>query len=293
MSRFNLIDLSSLAAPDIVETIDFESIKLDILTDLVARDPDFSALLESDPGVKLVEAFAYREMLLRQRINDATKSNLLATATGTSLDHLATLFGVERMSFTDAMGITTAESDDRLRIRLQLAPAAFSCGGPSNAYLYFAFSTDLTVADASVYSPGPGQVMITIYSSENDGVPSAELLAAVSSALNADDVRPLTDVVQVQAATIHHYSVVAKLTLYPGPDAALVQTAVTTALTNYTAGVKRLGYGVTLAGLYGALAQAGVQNATLQAPATDIAGDPSIIHACDAVTVTTAAVREE
>lgn len=293
MSRFNLIDLSTLAAPDMVETVDFETIKLDILEDLVARNPDFTALLESDPGVKLVEAFAYREMQLRQRINDAAKSCMLATSSGTGLDNLSALFSVERMSFTDAEGNVTAETDERLRLRAQLAPAALSCAGPANAYLYFAYSADLRVADASAYSPSAGAVMVTIYSTDNAGVPDAELLAAVSTALNADDVRPLTDVITVQPAIIRHYDIAATVTLYPGPDASAVTTAITGALNAYAQNVAKLGYGVTLAGLYGALDQAGVQNASIQSPATDVAGDPYKINICDSVTVTVAPARHE
>jgi phage-related baseplate assembly protein len=292
MSRFNLIDLSTLAPPDVVETIDFESIKLDILQDLVTRDPSFSALLESDPAVKLVEAFAYREMLLRQRINDAN-SSMLATALGSDLDNLAALFGVQRMTFTDAQGNVATETDDRLRLRAQLAPDAFSCAGPGNAYVYFAFSADLRVVDASAFSPSTGTVVVTIYSTDNGGVASPDLLAAVSAALNADDVRPLTDVVEVQGSQIQHYLIAATVTLYPGPDATAVTTAITNALSAYTQNVQRLGYGVTLAGMYGALEQAGVQNATIQSPATDVAGDPYKINVCDSVTVNVAPLRSE
>jgi phage-related baseplate assembly protein len=279
MSRFNLIDLSTLQPPGVVETIDYQSIKLAILEDLVARDPSFTALLESDPAVRLVEAFAYREMVLRQRINDAAQSNLIATAMGADLDNLAAFYSVKRATSVDASGNTLTETDDRLRLRVQLAPEALSCAGPANSYLYFAFSADMRVADASAVSPAPGHVVVSIYSTDNAGVPAADLLAAVTAALNADDVRPLTDVVTVQPAVINHYSV--------------VQTAIVNALTNYTLGVQKLGYGVTLTGLYGAIAQAGVQDAVIQTPATEIAGDPYRINVCDSVTVTIASARTE
>jgi len=156
-----------------------------------------------------------------------------------------------------------------------------------------AFSADLRVADASAFSPSTGNVVVTIYSTDKAGVASADLISAVATALNADDVRPLTDVVEVQAATIQHYTVSATVTLYPGPDATAVRTAITNALAAYTQNVQRLGYGVTLAGMYGALDQAGVQNATIQSPATDVAGDPYKINVCDSVTVNVAPLRSE
>lgn len=64
---FTAVDLSQLPAPSVVETLDFETILQAMLDDLLARDPDFSALVESDPAYKILEVAAYRELLLRQR----------------------------------------------------------------------------------------------------------------------------------------------------------------------------------------------------------------------------------
>ena len=72
MSRFTAIDLSGLTPPDIIETVDFETIVKAMRDDLVARFPAIENVidLESEPARKLIEAFAYRETLLRARIND-------------------------------------------------------------------------------------------------------------------------------------------------------------------------------------------------------------------------------
>jgi phage-related baseplate assembly protein len=42
--------------------------------------------LESEPIVKLLQENAYREVILRQRINDAAKAVMLAYSTGADLD---------------------------------------------------------------------------------------------------------------------------------------------------------------------------------------------------------------
>ena len=96
------------------------------------------------------------------------------------------------------------------------------------------------------------------------------LLAAVLTTLSAEDVRPLTDQVLVQAAEIVPYTITAALTVYPGPDAATVRAAAAAATTAYAASVHRLGYDVTLSGLYAALHQPGVQRVALTAPAADL-----------------------
>ncbi len=82
--------------PNIIEKLNFEEIFSRMKEELVSRDPTFTALVESDPVMKILEIAAWRELLIRQRINEAIKSNLLKFAIGSDLDHLAEFYGVER-----------------------------------------------------------------------------------------------------------------------------------------------------------------------------------------------------
>ena len=115
----SILDTSALPSPAVVELLDFEAIVADIKADLLARYPEAATVLdlESEPLVKLLESFAFRELLFRARVNDAARAHLLAFATGADLDHLGALFGVSRM---------TGETDDRLRVRIQLRIAAIA-----------------------------------------------------------------------------------------------------------------------------------------------------------------------
>ncbi|MCP4102949.1 MAG: baseplate assembly protein, partial [Lentisphaerae bacterium] len=72
MSTFNAIDLSLLPAPNVIEPLDYEIIFSAMLTDLQSKATEFSALVESDPAYKVLEVAAYRELMLRQRVNDAS-----------------------------------------------------------------------------------------------------------------------------------------------------------------------------------------------------------------------------
>jgi phage-related baseplate assembly protein len=146
VTDLNTIDLSQLPAPNVVETLDFEQILAAMKTDLIERDASLADTLqlESEPLVKLLEVCAYRELLLRQRINDASRAVMLATATGSDLDHLAALFGVERQ-FIDAGDAKaqppippTFESDERLRYRVPLALRSVSTAGALASYRYHA-----------------------------------------------------------------------------------------------------------------------------------------------------------
>ncbi|WP_374248069.1 baseplate J/gp47 family protein [Thermomonas sp.] len=288
---FTAVDLSRLPFPAVVEPLDFEIIFAAMLADLRARAPEFDALVESDPAYKLLEVAAYRELILRQRVNEAAKAVTLAYAAGTDLDHLAANVNVARLLITpanpDALPPLAAvyETDADLRRRVQLAFEGLSTAGPVGAYLFHALGAHGDVLDASVESPTPGVVVVAVLSRVGDGTASPALLDAVGAALNAEDVRPLTDLVQVQSASIVPYAVDAALTLYPGPDAAVVLADAQARLAAYTASNHRLGRDITRAGLIAALCTAGVQNVALATPITDIPITPAQAPWCTAATV--------
>jgi len=273
---FTAVDLSLLSAPDVVEQIDFEAVFAAMLADLQARDPTFTALVESDPAYKILEVAAYRETLVRQRVNEAAKAIMLAYATGADLDQIGANFNVQRLVLdpgdpNDVPPVPpTYESDTELRRRIQLSFEGFSTAGPRGAYIFHALGADPDVLDASVQSPVPGEVLVTVLSRQGDGTADPALVLAVAAVLSADDVRPLTDQVTVQGATIVTYTVEAVLTLYSGPDPAVVLATAQAALDAYVAARQRIGQDVTRSGIFAALHQPGVQNVALAAPAADL-----------------------
>lgn len=288
---FTAVDLSRLAAPDAVETLDFETVLAEMLADLRSRDPAFSALLESDPAYKVLEAAAYRETLIRQRVNEAVKAVMLAYAAGADLDHIAARYDVERLLIQAANDNTIPptpavyEDDESLRRRVQLSFEGFSTAGPEGAYIFHALGADADVLDASAYSPTPGVVEVAVLSRIGSGTASSELLDAVEAILSADDVRPLTDNVTVKSATVNEYTVAATITTFQGPDAAVVIQAAQNAVAAFVAKNHRLGRDVTLSGIYAALHQEGVQNVTLTSPAASIVNDWDEAAFCTGITL--------
>lgn len=273
---FTAIDLSRVPAPQVVQSLGFEQILAEMLADLLARHPEFTALLESDPAIKLLEVAAYRELLLRQRINEAAQAVMLPYALDTDLDNLGSLFNVERLVTDpgDPAAVPPVppsyEKDPDFRYRIQLSLEGLSTAGPEGAYIYHALSASGQVLDASAISPTPGQVLLTVLSRIGNGVASPELQAAVYAATNAESVRPLTDYVQVQSATITQYAIAATLYFYAGPDREVVLANARAAAEAYAEAQHRLGRDVTLSGLYAALHQPGVQRVELTSPAANI-----------------------
>lgn len=291
---FTTVDLSQLPAPAVVEQISFEAILAEMLADLQARDPTFTALVESDPAYKILEVAAYRETLIRQRANESCLAVMLAFAQGTDLDQLGANVNVQRLLLTpadpDTIPPTPAvyESDADFRTRIQLSFEGYTTAGSEGSYVYHGLSADGDVRDVSAVTPEPGKVDIYVLSRTGDGEASNELIDTVDAALNAEDVRPMTDQVTVQSAIIVPYTITAELTLYPGPDSAVVLAAAQEAAQAYADDMHRIGFDVTLSGIYRALHQPGVQNVSLTAPVADIVVDETEASYCSAITVTVA-----
>lgn len=288
---FTAVDLSQLAAPDIVETVDFEGILSAMIADLQARAPEFDALVESDPAFKILEVAAYRETLLRQRVNEATQAVMLAYASGADLDQIAANYSVKRLVLDpgdpDAIPpvAPTYESDSELRRRVQLAPEGYTVAGSQGAYVFHALGADPDVKDAQALSPSPGNVTVYILSRVGNGSANVDLVDGVDAVLDDETIRPMTDNVTVQSVTITEYSVDAALIVYPGPDAEVIRQTAETAAVNYVETQHRLGFDVTLSGLYAALHQPGVQNVTINSPASDIVMNTGEAAFCTSVSV--------
>lgn len=120
-------------------------------------------------------------------------------------------------------GGTDAESDDSLRERCRISPASFSSAGPEKAYIYWAKSSDLTIADVSVSSPSPGEVNVYVLQSGGQ-MPSQVILDKVDAAVNDRYRRPLTDHVTVLPATAISFDV--ELTYYISSERATEETAI-------------------------------------------------------------------
>ncbi|MFM0598139.1 baseplate J/gp47 family protein [Paraburkholderia sp. D15] len=266
----NTIDLTAIEPPDVVETLDFEEIYQDLLEHFRSIYPEWSAALESDPVVKLLELAAYREVRYRARANDAARSVMLAFATGTTLEHLAALFGIGRLTVRPADPESgdegLKEKDDDLRSRTQLAPQGYSVAGPEGAYRSHALNADGRVLSVSVTSPAPCEIVVTILSREGDGTASEELIGIVTKALRAEDVRPLAEKVTVRGAQIIRYRIRATLVFFAGPDRSVVLTESRKRARQYADDMHQLDMEVTTDGLHAAIRVPGVQKVILETP---------------------------
>jgi phage-related baseplate assembly protein len=300
----NDLDFSSLPDPQIIEELSFEAILAVMVEDLKARDPSYTEILESDPGVKILEVCAARELILRQRINDALRATLLRYANAGDLDNLAAFYNVLRLN---------GENDDRFRLRTIERSKGSSSAGGAAWYRYHALSVSPLVRDAFVWRSAPGEVEVVILSGEGEaveeatgesldqlgvawgitradgeadgayrarvlaevtegggyGAASPELIDAVNAVVQAGSVRPVTDTVATVSAEVLTVDVTASIWLYPDtPDA--VFDGLEDRLRSAFDAQSGLGWDLTRSWISAQLHPAGVQRVEVLAPAAEL-----------------------
>lgn len=326
-----LIDLSQLPTPDIIEVIDFETILAERKERLIGLYPEdkreavrATLALESEPINKLLQENAYRETILRQRINNAALASLLAFARGKDLENRAADYGVERLLIKpadlDAFPPVEAvyEDDDSLLYRTQLSLEGLSVAGSRGAYEFHGLTASANVASISVDSPTfkaadispalrtqlppgtivlvcdydaglpnplPGDVSIAVLPHLTSEVPAEALVTTVQAALSAEDVRPITDRPRALLGQPTDYQVVATLELKSGPDSDVVLAAARKNLNAAIAQARTLEGELSLSAIYAALHIPGVSRVALTKPIADIVCDKRHHPNCTGITL--------
>jgi phage-related baseplate assembly protein len=274
--------LAGLPLPGVIQEIDYET-RLQVFVDKLLEEMQAvgiaydTAGLETDPAKILLEVGTYADTMLRQRINEAARANLLAFAYGVDLDHLAAFYDVVRLF---------GESDERLRARIILAIQGRSTGGTEPRYKFVALTSDVRVSDAAIYTVGRDPtIRVAIFSTEDNGVASQALLTAVDTALQKAEVRMVNDRIVVAGAVKQVVNIVANVWLLPG-SAPSVATGLEAVLRAAWDDVDTLGFDLTRSWLIAKLMQPGVQRVEIVAPVTDISVPFNEAAALGTVTIT-------
>ena len=254
--------LESLPTPQVLESASLKSIRDSVLSTFIDLEPSYELLIASDPAVKVLDVYAFRDWLLRVRIDSAVKSTFLRYATGANLDNVAGNLLITRL---------TDETDTDFRDRVQKRGPNPSTAGPKTHYEFFAKSVSSDIKDVNVYSPSEGNVEVAVLSSVtlNNGVPTTTLLNLVNDAVQAAEVRVMNDTVTVVGAerVVQDITVTIKLQ----PDT--VETVFTNMETLLEAAYVKfagLGKDLTRSWLIDQLHTDGVHSVDLTVPATDV-----------------------
>lgn len=278
------VDFDQLRKPDALEELDFENIYNERKESLIALWPSNQQNQirktldrESEPLTKLLQENAYRELLLRSKINAQYRAALLAYAENSDLDAKVANYGFDRLIVSPTDLSTTPpksavyESDDELRYRASKAFDRLSVAGPTSAYEFFSLSADGRVSDAYAYSPSPSQALITILQRDSsNGFASEELCQKVYDFVSGEQKRPTGDRVTVQSAEIIEYRIEAKLHHNNLPETdPLLEEAIANA-TVFVNTPKRIGQSIFLSAIYKQLHVSGVERVELISPPADV-----------------------
>ncbi|AVK82010.1 baseplate assembly protein [Campylobacter fetus subsp. testudinum] len=332
------MDLSKLPYPPIIEELSFKEILNSVKSLFKERlNADQIELLESDEFSAVLETLAYREMLLRARINASIKACLLPYACGADLDNVVAIYGIERLKgeypranvefslsiargtditvpagtvlndgdsnkailaksvvlkagglkangeivlqtytktsdkkceyietplpyvlkakqITSFSGGADPESDKAFRARAVLSLDRFSTAGAAKAYKFHSFSASAKVYDASIANGGAGVVNIYLQSDDD-----SDIASEISSYINADERRPLTDNVVVTMAKNIKVLITADVELTDMLNQNLVDESIKNGINRL-----KIGEDLNLSYIYSRLHQAGVYRATIK-----------------------------
>ena len=183
----------------------------------------------------------------------------------TIVDDIPYLLSVSNITKTS--GGADRENDDRYRERIRLKPKAFSVAGPHGAYLYYVLTSHQDITDSYIYTPviSPGVVKI-IPLMKNGGLPSSEILDLIKEKLK-DDVRPLTDKVEIEKPKQSTYNINVKYWIKKTNMPNLVKKNIELALEEYIAWQKeKLGRDINPNKLIQFLITAGAKRVEIESP---------------------------
>jgi len=238
----------------VVKTVDYEVIVAEIAASAGVENNS-----PADPAYRVVLACAYREMLIRQEMNEQAKGLTLAHAFGSQLDHI----GVTYYRNPDGSPILrrAGELDDDYRARLQESPEGLSVAGPEGAYRFHARNASQEVKDVSVDSPQPCEIDLFVLGRTGDGQAGPGLLQAVDTYLKP--FRPFGDRVRVRSAEIVRYALNATVFVSSELDPAMALEVAEKLAKAYVAQMHKLGGQVVRSAVDAALTVEGVTEVVL------------------------------
>ena len=130
-----------------------------------------------------------------------------ATKTETILTPLPWVVSVSQI--TSFSGGAEHEEDDRYRERIWLGRERKSTAGSEASYIYYAKSADVRVKEVAVQNGGGGIVNVAVVGEEF--ITPADMITQVADTLNGEQVRPLSDTVNVFPAAIRDVQIKATL----------------------------------------------------------------------------------
>lgn len=142
------------------------------------------------------------EILAECTLGNEKANGLLKGQISEIVDPLPYITAVENTE--DIQSGEEREDDESLRERIRLAPETFTVAGSMESYVAQTKNASGEISAVTATSPAPGVVDIRFVLKGGE-LPNSAMIELVQNYLSADDVRPLTDLVQVAAPDTVEY----------------------------------------------------------------------------------------
>lgn len=215
-------------------------------------------------------------------------------------------------NITTSAGGTDREGVESMVDRIRLAPSSFSVAGPIDAYVYWALTANQSIIDVAVSSPTSDDIKQLVYDvlaansadpalvtametaldsatwpgtvdlrvlMEDGELPTTDVINQVESVLSADDIRPLTDDVQVDAPTASSYNIDVEYWLYAtdAANAVTLQNSVNAAIEQYKLWQKtKIGRDINPDELRRLIMNAGAKRVVINSPVFTVLDDTQV-----------------
>ena len=268
-------ELVGLPAPDVLETLDYDITLGEIVAQFRGRYPQYSSIVEGDPGYSVLQAIAWQETMTRKRINDAARALLVTHAVGADLDNLGALLAVTRQVVTaadpdaDPPVDEVLETDARFRDRI-INTLESIVPGSQAWYRNHALEADAGVHEAVILKTDPGEVTVYLQGISPDTVPSSGLQTTVQNYLNTDARRFICDTVLVEPVGTVDYTITATITVREGFIASEVLAKVQAAVAAFVVEREVIGQDIPISAFYDAMVVEEVAAVALTSPSADV-----------------------
>ncbi len=245
------------------EGLDFD---VEIPAGTTAATAEGKTIFATDKSVVIQAGALFGEVSASAQTAGNDANGFVAGQICVLVDPVAYVASVENTT-TTMLG-ADVETDAHYRQRIQESPEAYTCAGPAGMYKALAMGVSQDIADVSVSCPKPGTVDVRPVLAGGE-LPPEEVLEAVRQTLSADDVRPLTDTVIVQAPDGISYDLDVTWFLSKADEALLatISSAVTSAVESYILWQRsKPGRDILPTKLISLMEQAGARRVVVRAP---------------------------
>lgn len=187
---------------------------------------------ETDKYGEIAKGDTYTDIPCTCQADGAAGNGIAIGEINILVDSLPYINTVKNLEVTT--GGADVEDDEALAERIYIAPSSYSTAGPDDAYEYYTKAFNQSITSVKVLSPAPTEVEIRFLVADGE-IPTQTMIDNLKSYLQDENIRPLTDKVNVLAPEQQPFGI--ELSYYINKSdmakSESIKSAVETAISEY------------------------------------------------------------